>query len=227
MQADAPLASCVSQQAFKHATGIRVAGVIPAHVAPSSKIPIDGAGFGHQVRNGDRLARRPVHVKRALEVAHVLGFVSCAHGAQPGDSVVGPGWLQIGVRNCQFVTRTRIWVHPRPFDFRCMIGLAVKAKPPLAIGREPGPTLPRGFGKREGLDGPPISWTGGSMTTQTLLPPLAARDRADARSGASTVPRGRAQRENSITNLPRNRHEPVCLASDGQTSARDSFLPET
>ena len=36
----------VSQQAFKHATGIRVAGVMAARVTPISKIPIDGTGFG-------------------------------------------------------------------------------------------------------------------------------------------------------------------------------------
>ena len=46
MQADAPLASCVSQQAFKHETGIRVARVMAARVAPISKIPINGTGFG-------------------------------------------------------------------------------------------------------------------------------------------------------------------------------------
>ena len=46
MQARAALAASVSQQAFKHVTGIRVAGVMPAHVTPMSKIPIDGAGFG-------------------------------------------------------------------------------------------------------------------------------------------------------------------------------------
>ena len=39
----------VSQQAFKHVTGIRVPGVVAAHVTPMSKIPIDGAGFGDQV----------------------------------------------------------------------------------------------------------------------------------------------------------------------------------
>jgi hypothetical protein len=42
MQAGAALAPGVSQQAFKHVTGIRVAGVMPAHVTPSSKIPING-----------------------------------------------------------------------------------------------------------------------------------------------------------------------------------------
>ena len=36
----------VSQQAFKHVTGIRVAGVMAARVTPISKIPIDGTGFG-------------------------------------------------------------------------------------------------------------------------------------------------------------------------------------
>jgi len=46
MQAGAALGSGVSQQAFKHAAGRRVAGVIPARVTPSTKIPIDSAGFG-------------------------------------------------------------------------------------------------------------------------------------------------------------------------------------
>ena len=36
----------VSQQAFKQATGIRVAGVMAARVTPIRKIPIDGTGFG-------------------------------------------------------------------------------------------------------------------------------------------------------------------------------------
>jgi hypothetical protein len=30
---------------------------------------------------------------------------------QPGHGVVGPGWLQLGVSNCPFVTRTAVWVH--------------------------------------------------------------------------------------------------------------------
>jgi hypothetical protein len=46
MQAGAALAPGVSQQAFKHAAGIWVAGVVSARVTPISKIPIDGAGFG-------------------------------------------------------------------------------------------------------------------------------------------------------------------------------------
>jgi hypothetical protein len=36
----------VIQQAFKHVTGIRVAGVMAARVTPISKVPIDGTGFG-------------------------------------------------------------------------------------------------------------------------------------------------------------------------------------
>jgi hypothetical protein len=63
MQAGAALAHRVCQQAFKHAADIRVAGVISARVTPISKIPIDSAGLGDQVRNGYRLARRPVRVK--------------------------------------------------------------------------------------------------------------------------------------------------------------------
>ena len=46
VQAGATLLPGVSQQAFKHATGMRVAGVIAAHVTPMSKILIDGTGFG-------------------------------------------------------------------------------------------------------------------------------------------------------------------------------------
>jgi hypothetical protein len=46
IQAGAALAPGVSQQAFKHAAGIRVAGVISARAIPISKIPIGGASFG-------------------------------------------------------------------------------------------------------------------------------------------------------------------------------------
>jgi hypothetical protein len=46
MQVRVALAFGVSKQAFKHATGVRVAGVIPARVTPSSELPIDGAGSG-------------------------------------------------------------------------------------------------------------------------------------------------------------------------------------
>src|SRR5262249_51846548 len=46
MQAGAALEPGVSQQAFEHAAGIRVAGVIPARVTPISKIPLGGASFG-------------------------------------------------------------------------------------------------------------------------------------------------------------------------------------
>jgi hypothetical protein len=47
MQARAAFTPGVSEQAFKHATGIRVASVISTHVTPISKIPIDAAGFGN------------------------------------------------------------------------------------------------------------------------------------------------------------------------------------
>jgi hypothetical protein len=47
MQAGTAFAPSVSQQAFKHAASIRIAGVISARVTPISKIPLDGAGFGH------------------------------------------------------------------------------------------------------------------------------------------------------------------------------------
>ena len=56
MQAGAALAPGVSQQGFKHAACIGVAGVIPARATPSGKIPIDGAGFGDEVRQDDRIA---------------------------------------------------------------------------------------------------------------------------------------------------------------------------
>ena len=46
MQAGAALAPGISQQAFKHAVGFRVAGVISAHATPIGEIPIEGAGFG-------------------------------------------------------------------------------------------------------------------------------------------------------------------------------------
>jgi len=46
MQAGAALAPGVMQQAFKHAPGCRVAGVVSARVTPINKIPIDGAGLG-------------------------------------------------------------------------------------------------------------------------------------------------------------------------------------
>ena len=46
IQAGATLTPCVSQQAFKHATGIRVAGVVAARVTPISEVPFDGAGSG-------------------------------------------------------------------------------------------------------------------------------------------------------------------------------------
>ena len=46
IQAGAPLVHGVSQQAFKHVTGIPVAGVIAARVTPIGKIPLGGASFG-------------------------------------------------------------------------------------------------------------------------------------------------------------------------------------
>ena len=67
VQAGPALAPGVSQQAFKHVTGIRIAGVMPARVTPMSKIPIDGAGFGDELRKGHLLAGRPVRVERVRE----------------------------------------------------------------------------------------------------------------------------------------------------------------
>jgi hypothetical protein len=46
MQARAPLTHGVSQQAFKHETGILIAGVMAARVTPIGKIPLGGANFG-------------------------------------------------------------------------------------------------------------------------------------------------------------------------------------
>ena len=43
MQARAALAHGVSQQAFKHGTGILIAGVIAARVTPIGKVPLGGA----------------------------------------------------------------------------------------------------------------------------------------------------------------------------------------
>jgi hypothetical protein len=77
MQAGAALAPRVSQQAFKHAVGSWVAGVIPARITPSIKIPIDGAGFRDYVRNSYQLLGRPVCVKRARGF-WILGFVIVA-----------------------------------------------------------------------------------------------------------------------------------------------------
>jgi hypothetical protein len=60
MQAGAALAPGVGQQPFKHAAGFWVVGVMSAHATPSSKVPVDGAGFGDQLRKRYRLVRRPV-----------------------------------------------------------------------------------------------------------------------------------------------------------------------
>jgi hypothetical protein len=60
MQAGAPLAPGIHEQAFKKETGIGVGCVIPARVTPPGEIPIDRAGFGDEVRKGC--------VKRAREV---------------------------------------------------------------------------------------------------------------------------------------------------------------
>jgi hypothetical protein len=46
MQVGAALAPGVGQQPFKLAAGFWVAGVMSAHATPSSKVPVDGAGFG-------------------------------------------------------------------------------------------------------------------------------------------------------------------------------------
>jgi hypothetical protein len=79
------------------------------------------------------------------------------------DSVVGPGWLQLGVSNCPFVTRTAVWVH-------CAgIRLSLEHRRPPArlrrrIGRRQGPFASRMEGRR----GPSSS----SLTArQGKLPP--------------------------------------------------------
>ena len=76
MQAGAALAPGISQQAFKHATGIWVAGVIAAHVTPSGEIPIGRAGFDDEFRKAYGLGR-PVGVKREREVHPRLRHCHC------------------------------------------------------------------------------------------------------------------------------------------------------
>src|SRR5262245_14277970 len=68
VQRGAALASGVSQQAVEEAAGIGVAGVIPARIAPTGKIPFDGTSFGDQDCNGCGPLGRPVCVKRRREV---------------------------------------------------------------------------------------------------------------------------------------------------------------
>jgi hypothetical protein len=46
MQTSAALSPGVSQQPFKHAAAIRVAGIISTRATPIGKIPIGGAGLG-------------------------------------------------------------------------------------------------------------------------------------------------------------------------------------
>src|SRR5262249_25614790 len=88
MQAGAALGSGVSQQAFKHAAGIRVAGVIPAREAPISKIPIGGAGFGNQLRNSYFLVGRPVRIKRG-QVHRPLKLRHCRYKPNFRRSIAG------------------------------------------------------------------------------------------------------------------------------------------
>ena len=93
---------------------------------------LDGAGACDQIHDGRRLVGRPVRPRRSLchcisgtnsVVLHFLWTRARTTNGQPGRSVVGPGWLQLGVSNCSFVTRTGVWVHRASFDFRCiMIG---------------------------------------------------------------------------------------------------------
>jgi hypothetical protein len=53
--------------------GVRVGGIVPARVAPSSEIPIDGAGACDQVHDG-RLVGRPIRVERMRGVFPHLGL---------------------------------------------------------------------------------------------------------------------------------------------------------
>jgi hypothetical protein len=68
---------------------IWVAGVVAAHVAPIREIPIDGAGFGDQLRKGTRLAGRPVRVKRAREVRPSLRLRHCRYKVNFRRSIAG------------------------------------------------------------------------------------------------------------------------------------------
>ena len=128
IQAGATLGSAgVSQQAFEHEMGVRVGRIMPARVAPSSEIPIDGAGACDQVHEGYRLVGRPVRPRRSLchcisrtnsVVLHFLWTRARTTNGQPGRSVVGPGWHQLGVSNCSFVTVTAVQVHAPSFNLR-------------------------------------------------------------------------------------------------------------
>src|SRR5262249_48620936 len=89
IQAGAALAPGVSQQAFKHTSSIRIAGVISAPVTPTTKIPIERASFGDQLRKGYRLAGRPVRVKRALEVRPRLRLRHCRYHVSFRRSIAG------------------------------------------------------------------------------------------------------------------------------------------
>jgi hypothetical protein len=88
--------------------------------------------------------------------AHVVVFVIvspgpirsccifCGHApvrlnGQPGRSVVGPGWLQLGVSNCSLVTRTAVWVHRRVVRLSLHDGAGCSG---------PGPTFPRFWRQR-------------------------------------------------------------------------------
>ena len=129
MQARAALGSAgVSQQAFEHETGVRVGGVMPARVTPSSEIPIDGAGACDQVHDGADWWGGQSASSECAGSSHVLGFVIvsprpssiCARGmhpnGQPGHSVVGPGLApircqQLFVRHsgCRVGSPLRYW----------------------------------------------------------------------------------------------------------------------
>jgi hypothetical protein len=80
---------------------------------------------------------------------------------QPGHSVVGPGWLQLGISNCPFVTRTAVWVH-------CAgIRLSLEHHRPPA-------RLRRGIGGRQG----PLASTGLSEFPLPKRPQFPIPDRS-------------------------------------------------
>jgi len=89
MQAGAALAPGISQQAFKHAVGFRVAGVISAHATPIGEIPIEGAGFGDQIDKRYRLAKRPVRAKREREIHPRLRLRHCRRKVSFRRSIAG------------------------------------------------------------------------------------------------------------------------------------------
>jgi hypothetical protein len=106
---------------------------MPARVTPSSEIPTTARA--HATRSMIWWGGQSAHVVVFVIVSPgpvrscciFCGHTPARPNGQPGRSVVGPGWLQLGVSNCLFVTRTGGWVHLASFDFRCMRTEAVRA----------------------------------------------------------------------------------------------------